>query len=147
MDKQGIEQFIHREIPICSQMGIRVEDFEPGRKLCLAAPLAPNRNDKGTGFGGSIASIMTLAGWGLIQFSLEEQGIRADTVIHYSSFSYRKPARSGFEVCAEMSDSQWQDFVAMLETKGKARMEMELALMSGGETAAHMQGRFVSLAK
>ena len=48
-------------MPPVAAMQIRVADFSAGA-LQLQAPLAANVNDKGNAFGGSLASVMTLAG-------------------------------------------------------------------------------------
>ena len=57
-------------IPLVREMQIEVLGEAEGR-LRLRAPLAPNVNDKGSAFGGSLASLMTLAGWALATRKLE----------------------------------------------------------------------------
>jgi thioesterase domain-containing protein len=47
-------------------------------RLRLQAPLAANVNDKGTAFGGSLVSLMTLAAWGLTVLKIEQAGLRAE---------------------------------------------------------------------
>ncbi len=51
--------------------------------LTLAVPLAPNINDKGCAFGGSLTSLMTLASWGVVELALARavgaEGERADS--------------------------------------------------------------------
>ncbi len=61
MNLQGIESYLHREIPITAAMGIRVESYNE-KELVLTAPLEPNHNHLGTAFGGSLSAIATLAG-------------------------------------------------------------------------------------
>ena len=51
------------DIPLTRAMGLRVESLGEGG-IRMNAPLEPNVNDKGTAFGGSLAAILTLAGWG-----------------------------------------------------------------------------------
>src|SRR3546814_17074004 len=52
-------------MPPVRAMAVQVVSVTPDR-VCLRAPLAANVNDKGCAFGGSIAGLMTLAGWGLL---------------------------------------------------------------------------------
>ena len=56
-------------MPPVAATGIRASKFD-GEALQLSAPLAANVNDKGCAFGGSLASLMTLAGWGWLMLSL-----------------------------------------------------------------------------
>src|SRR3546814_20859327 len=52
-------------MPPVRAMAVQVVSVTPDR-VCLRAPLAANVNDKACAFGGSIAGLMTLAGWGLL---------------------------------------------------------------------------------
>ena len=53
---------IHDEIPLSRALGIQLHSWD-GRSLLLSAPLEPNRNHQGTGFGGSIyCAAVTAAG-------------------------------------------------------------------------------------
>jgi thioesterase domain-containing protein len=49
-------------MPPVQALGLRVGHYD-GIALQLQAPLAANINDKGSAFGGSLASLMTLAAW------------------------------------------------------------------------------------
>ena len=56
---------MREEMPLLAFMGVEVEACD-GHSLTLQAPLAPNRNDKGTAFAGSLASLSTVTGWALL---------------------------------------------------------------------------------
>ena len=58
-----LEELFHSQIPITAHMGVEVVHYDR-HNLELAAPLAPNENDKGTGFGGSRSSLLTPRGRG-----------------------------------------------------------------------------------
>ena len=60
-------------IPMVRAMQVGVGDIEPSR-LQLTAPLSINLNDKGCAFGGSLVSLMTLAGWALVTARLHDAG-------------------------------------------------------------------------
>ena len=71
-------------------MQIALRDYD-GDALTLTAPLAPNVNDKGCAFGGSMASLLTLAGWGLIELVLRAEGQDCDIYVGNSELRYQGP--------------------------------------------------------
>ena len=62
-----------------------------GETLSLGAPLAANVNDKGCAFGGSLGSLMTIAGWGVAFLQLAEAALDADIYVADSRVRYLKP--------------------------------------------------------
>ena len=60
MDKAAIIHYLHTHIPISKAMGVEVVERSEAA-ITLSAPFAPNINHQGTVFGGSIASVATLA--------------------------------------------------------------------------------------
>ena len=75
-------------IPMVRAMQVGLGDIEPAR-LVLHAPLAANLNDKGCAFGGSLVSLMTLAGWAWVTTRLHAAGFEgcevfvADSQVQY----------------------------------------------------------------
>ena len=67
-------------MPPVAAIGIDVVGYD-GERLRMRAPLAINVNDKGTAFGGSMTSLMTLAGWGLVTLRLQQAGRVADVFV------------------------------------------------------------------
>ena len=67
-------------MPPVAAMQLRVDGFD-GDALRLHAPLAAHVNDKGCAFGGSLASLMTLAAWGVLTLRLQAAGITADVFV------------------------------------------------------------------
>jgi thioesterase domain-containing protein len=51
-----------------------VDSYDQGR-LTLKAPFAPNINDKGTVFAGTLNAVATLAGWSLLWLILREHNL------------------------------------------------------------------------
>lgn len=134
----------HREIPLSRHMGVTVVSYE-GDRIELRAPLAPNRNDKFTGFAGSLNALMTLAGWGLVYLRLAEAGLRCDIVIHKGEQEFSAPVRQGFSAIAVLDEDHWPDFMERLGSRGRARIELEASIEAGGETAATLKARYVAL--
>ena len=77
-------------MPPVAAMQPSVLDWQDGC-LRMQAPLAANVNDKGCAFGGSLCSLMTIAGWGLAFLELAKAGHEADIYIADSRVRYLKP--------------------------------------------------------
>ncbi len=131
-------------MPPVAAMGIRIAGFE-GEALRLHAPLAANVNDKGNAFGGSLASVMTLAGWALVSLQLALAGHAAEVYVADSSIRYRAPVYGDLQATAAAAPGEeWQAFLQQFGKRSKARLTV-LAQLEGG--AAELEGRFVALAK
>ena len=77
-------------MPPVAAMQPRILAWEDG-VLSLGAPLAANINDKGCAFGGSLCSLMTIAGWGVAFLQLAEAGLDADIYVADSRVRYLTP--------------------------------------------------------
>ncbi len=86
---------LSRQIPLTGAMRFRIEHHPP-HTVRIRAPLAPNRNDKGTAFAGAIYSALVLAPWCLLTKLLSDQGIKADVMVYRSSVRFRQPIRDDF---------------------------------------------------
>ena len=145
-DTTTLERHILATIPLARAMDLRVLDYD-GHRIALAAPLGPNVNDKGCAFGGSLASLATLAGWGLICLKLGEAGIDADVYVQDSTIVYLAPVWD--EIVAEAAagpDESWDRFVESMRERGRARISVdaELAAAEGGSVPARASARFVA---
>ena len=141
------EQQLLADIPLARAMHLRVDGWD-GDSLRLAAPLAPNINDKGCAFGGSLASLMTLAGWGLIVLQLRARGRRCDVYVQDSTIRYLAPIWTDFVTQARLADAEsWDDFFAMLDQRGRGRLRTvcRVALADGTDAVA-FEARFVAIA-
>lgn len=124
------------------------------RCLRLDAPLAANMNDKGSAFGGSMTSLMTYAGWGLVTLRLHQAGIRADVFVADSAVRYRKPLYADLHATASLAPGEsWEPFLATLAQRGRARIQVQARILPPGdgqpegEVMADLAGRYVAIAK
>jgi len=141
-----LERTLHAEIPLTRAMGVRVAHFD-ATGLTLRAPLEPNINHKSTAFGGSLATLATLAGWGLLQLLLHEQ-LPVTVVIQESSVQYLRPVAEDLQAtCAMPQAGELEKFLRNLARKGMARIELEVLIPAGGEAAVIFRGRFVAFDK
>ena len=136
-----------RSIPQVMAMQVALGGESDGR-LHLRAPLAPNVNDKGSAFGGSLVSLMTLAGWCLVSGRLQQAGLEAEVYVADSQVRYLAPLRADLMAEAWLEEGDWAVFLAGFRERGKARCRIaaRVCLPEGGE-ATTFSGRFVALAK
>ena len=86
--------------PFCS-LAMREVHCSPDR-VAISVPLAGNRNDKGTLFGGSMYSAMVLAGWRLSNLSADQLGRSGDVYVKDSSIEFLRPIRSDMQAVATL---------------------------------------------
>jgi thioesterase domain-containing protein len=142
---QALVDFIREGIPLARAMALALHDYD-GERLALAAPLAPNVNDKGCAFGGSLVSLMTLAGWGLVELALRARGEDCDVFVGESTVRYLSPLWDDFRAEARLAEgADWTAFFATLAARGKARIEIACAVPGDdGQPAATLTARFVA---
>lgn len=145
-DAERLEAKYHADIPLTRALGLRVLQCTP-EQVRLAAPLEPNRNDKGTAFAGSLNALMTLAGWGLVYHRLLASGANCDIVIHHGEVRYRAPVHSDFVAVADLGPDSWPDFLARLQSRGRGRILIPTRVEADGVTAAEFAGHYVALAR
>jgi thioesterase domain-containing protein len=138
----------YQAMPPVAAMGVRIGGYD-GDSLQLRAPLARHVNDKGCAFGGSMASLMTLAGWGLVTLRLHAAGLDADVFVADSSVKFRQPLYADLAVEAwPAGDERWEAAFDALRERGRARMFIAACVRGpDGTVAAEGHARFVALAK
>ena len=141
------EHSLLADIPLARAMQLRVAQYGDD-ELVLAAPLAPNVNDKGCAFGGSLASLLTLAGWGLIVLHLRATDRECEVYVQDSQMRYLAPVWEDLLAHARLADGEsWQAFDAALATRGKARVRLHCRVPVASGDACTLEARFVAIAK
>ncbi len=132
-------------MPPVAAMRLRLGDYD-GLRLRLHAPLEANINDKGCAFGGSLVSVMTLAGWGLVAVRLLEAGFDADVYVADSDIRYLAPLYAELMAEATLAEGEsWETFLATLRARGKARLEVVAKVMlPDGGVATESRSRYVA---
>lgn len=100
--RRRISGLISESIPIAGQsMGLQLTSISLERAE-LFCPIAPNANDKGTGFAGSIYSSLVLSGWALAMANACGEGMNDPwAAVARSETRYYRPLTSDFKVIAE----------------------------------------------
>ncbi|HVJ61943.1 MAG TPA: YiiD C-terminal domain-containing protein [Tahibacter sp.] len=143
---RALEREMLADIPLARAIDLRIADAD-GDSLTLAAPLEPNINDKGCAFGGSLASLLTLAGWSLLSLRLRIAGEDCDVYVQDSRLRYLAPVWGDLRATARLADGEdWKSFFGMLAARGKSRLRV-LASVPGenGAAATTLEARFVAL--
>ena len=133
-------------MPPAAAMRIRAVALDT-EGLRLHAPLAANVNDKGCAFGGSLASVLTLAAWGLVDARLRAIGREAEVYVADSRLRYLAPLYEDLHAQARVADGEdWAGFVRCLDERGKARLALEADVRDGaGNVVATLAARFAAL--
>lgn len=135
-------------IPMVRAMQVALGEMHP-EAVRLHAPLAPNINDKGCAFGGSLVALMTLAGWALVENRLQAAGLHADVFVADSQVEYLAPLWDDLIADAAAAEGEdWDAFLAAFAQKGRARIAVlaEVPLPQGG-VATRLRARYVAVAK
>lgn len=134
-----------REIPLGGAMALSIARLDE-QGIALAAPLAPNINDKGSAFGGALASLMILAGWSLPRLLLRRHGLDADLVIGRCELRFIEPVVGDFHARCDWPPAQaMQEFADRLASGQRARLALVPELMYQDGVAATLSARYAAL--
>lgn len=139
-----LEHFLRDSIPLARAMELRVGAHH-GEALTLHAPLAANANDKGCAFGGSLSGLMTLAGWGVVELSLRQRGLRAEVFVADARVRYLRPLFADIEARATLADGEsLAAFHETLAANGKAELRIVAEVAGSDGPACTQQARYVA---
>lgn len=140
----------YRSMPPVAAMGIAIagRDVEADT-LTLRAPLALNVNDKACAFGGSLVSLLTLAGWGLVTLRCHQLGIDADVFVADSEIRYLAPLYADLRATAALADgSGWAPFDQALRSRGRARVRIAASVpLPDGGVATTLRAGYAAIAR
>jgi thioesterase domain-containing protein len=143
----ALELFLHEMIPLAKAMGVSVEVSDE-QKLVLAAPLEPNKNSINTAFGGSLVSLATLAGygvvWELMRDAEEMKKPEWRIVVKESRAAYRRPVIGDLRaICERPAKAAIEEFRSALTRYGQAKLKLRARIVEDGNTAVDVQAAFV----
>ncbi len=142
-----LAEVLTRQIPLGGAMALRIDRLDADG-IALKLPLEPNINDKGTAFGGAMASAMILAGWSLPRLLLRRHDLDADLVIGRCEMRFLAPVAGAFEVVCDWPEAEAiEHFVTAIEQGGRARLLLQPRVLADGEVAARLEARYAALPK
>jgi thioesterase domain-containing protein len=141
-----LQDRLDREFPLVRHIGVKVQSADD-RGVVLRAPFAPNINDNGTAFGGSLFSVAVLAGWAWATRYLAAREIGADAVIQESTIRYLAPVTGELRAVLVAPEASAVDkFRRMLERAGRGRIRLQVAVFDGRTLATQFDGSYAALA-
>ncbi|MBV0933027.1 YiiD C-terminal domain-containing protein [Marinobacterium weihaiense] len=144
-DTHDFLDWLKTQIPLLEHLGIERLDWD-GQALEVPTPLAPNVNDKGTGFGGSQAAIATVAGWCLTTLCLKERGLVCDVVIADSHLKYLKPVTDDFVTRVSLDEAARADELAeRVRERGKAKLALTVEVICKEQVCMRLEGIYVAI--
>lgn len=143
----AIEPFLHEMIPLAKAMGVAVEVSDE-QKLVLIAPHEPNKNSINTAFGGSLVSLATLAGYGVVWELMREENQPNKPewriVVKESRAAYRRPVLGDLRaICERPAKAAIDEFKAALTRYGQAKLKLRARIIEDGATAVDVHAAFV----
>ncbi len=124
-------------IPITDHMGIKIHQFT-GRTLETRASLNKNINIHGTMFAGSIFSLATLTGWGMIFLQLKERNETGDIVLGDGDIHYHKPITMKPRAICNIESLSGK--LSLLEKGKKVKLTLQVDILDGDDPVAEFKG-------
>lgn len=140
---QALENFLHAEVPLVRAMGVNIKRYDH-EGVVLAAPLDANRNYRGTAFAGSLATLVTLAGWVLTHLKVLEMGLKGEAAASQSHIEYLRPVtvQTIEAFCPMPSRDDIAKLQRMLLRRGMGRWELGAHIRAGDELAVTFTGSY-----
>lgn len=137
-----LQQTWHQTIPVSKFMQIVPKVFN-GAAFKVSAPLEPNINLHQTMFAGSIYTLMTLTGWGMLWLQQKLADVDGDIVLADANVRYIAPIDSQpvAKVC-------WPDVdLTSLAQGRRVKVRLEVELYCNDKLCACFSGLYVSVPK
>ena len=143
MPGRHLQDLLEREVPLARAMGVTIKHYG-SKGLVLSAPLAQNRNYKGTAFAGSLATAATLSGWALTMLLVENMAMCPEVVVSRSVIEYLRPVREDIEVLCPMPDeASIEKLQRVLTHKRIGRWELRARITAQHVLAVDYTGTYV----
>lgn len=145
IDIKRFEAECRLDIPLLDAMQLSFVKFDE-LTLTMEAPLAPNINNKGTAFGGSIASICLFGGWAVSTLAFIDNGIgNTEIVVYKNEMTFERPARGLLRVNAWIEADEFEACLARLKTgdRSRIRLDIHVDLFHDEDRCATMHGLYV----
>ncbi|MEA1062935.1 fatty acid biosynthesis protein FabY [Erwinia sp. HR93] len=137
-----LQQAWYQHIPLSEKMGVRILQYT-GQKFITTMPESGNQNPNNTLFAGSLFSIATLTGWGLIWLMLRERHLGGTIILADAHIRYSKPISGRPGAVADLGSLSGD--LDRLARGRKARVQLNVALYGDEVPGALFEGVFLVL--
>jgi thioesterase domain-containing protein len=123
-----LHSVIQQDFPLAAFMGVEPRSWSDAG-LELWAPAGPSVNLHGTMFGGGIASLGILAGWGWLRLELEARGRSVPVVVQDARTTYARPIQSAYvALCLPPKAELLDRFFRALDRRGRGRIRLRVEI-------------------
>lgn len=139
-----LENKLHNEIPLTKFMDLKITKYEE-KELITIAPLNKNINDKGTAFGGSLATLTIISGWSICWLISKELEINSENIVVIKNeHSYRKPVTKEL-IChtKRPTKDEIENLKNKLLLKKSASIKISSQIIEDGEICVDFTGYYV----
>jgi thioesterase domain-containing protein len=141
--EQNFQNTLFKLIPQTKNLGIQITKIDENQ-LTVHGDYALNKNHLNIVFGGSIAAISITTAWSLVQSKIEQAGLKGNLVIKRQEIDYLLPVKTDFECVASFqSVDDWDSFLSTYREKGRAKIIVNVQIISGGKSTSKFNGVFV----
>lgn len=144
-DLAAFQQWLSEAIPLVGHLGLNGMRWQ-GDTLIWELRIGPNLNDKGTGFGGSLAAQTTLIGWCWTTLWLRARRRLQDVVVAKANQRFLAPVTEDYRLeCAPCDADGPERLSARLQTHGKGRIALVQRLYTGDRLCLEAEGDYAVL--
>ena len=139
-----LENKLHNEIPLTKFMDLKITKYDE-KELITIAPLNKNINDKGTAFGGSLATLTIISGWSICWLISKELEINSENIVVIKNeHSYRKPVTKEL-ICHtyKPTKDEIENLKNKLLLKKSASIKINSQIIEDGEICVDFIGYYV----
>ncbi|RXI44127.1 thioesterase [Malaciobacter mytili] len=144
MNLKNLEEKLHKEIPLTKFMQLNIDSIKDNT-LITKVPLAPNINDKGTGFAGSLSTLVTISAWSACYLQIKALGYEKSMIaIIKSDTSYRTPITKDM-VCKTLMPTleQVEILKRKLQEKNSASITITSQIIENEKVCVEFKGIYV----
>ena len=141
---EKLQNKLHNEIPLTKVMEIKIKEYDEKHLLTLA-PLDININDKGTAFGGSLATMTIISSWSMAWLISQELGFNSENIVVIKNeHSYLKPVK-GELICKTLKPTKEEIKIIKdkLEKKASASVKITSQIIENDEVCVDFKGIYV----
>ncbi len=137
-----LQQAWYDHIPPSEKMGVRINQYT-GQKFITTMPETGNQNPHHTLFAGSLFSLATLTGWGLIWLLLRERHLGGTIILADAHIRYSWPITGRPSAVADLGSLSGN--LTRLARGLKARVQLNVELFGDDKAGAVFEGVYIVL--
>ncbi len=131
----SLRALIQEDFPLAAFMGVEPRGWDEAG-LELWVPAGPSANVHGTMFGGGIAALGILAGWGWLRLELEARGRSVPVVVQDARTTFARPIQGPcIARCLPPAAEHLERFLRALDRRGRGRLGLEVEIRPEGTPA------------